>query len=218
MARIDPGTSLEPQPAGRETSTMPIYTGTGDDGTTGLFNNQRVDKHDLRVETYGCVDELNSQVGLLRAAGLEAEFDGPLAEIQNTLFELGADLATPGATTSLPAVGAGIHAIEGWIDASEAELPPLRSFVLPGGHHEAALCHLVRTTARRAERRFWALYARGDTDPMLGVYLNRLSDLFFSWARLRNLRNAVADVPWVTHKHEQTEDPNTESSPESGAS
>lgn len=176
---------------------MPIYTGTGDDGSTGLFNNQRVGKDDLRVEAYGSVDEINSQIGLLRTESLPPELDAHLAEIQSALFEIGADLATPGSSTALPVVRKGISNIESWIDASEAELPALRSFVLPGGHREAAQFHLARTTARRSERLFWALHHRDGLETELGVYLNRLSDLFFSWARLANRRHGVPDVPWV---------------------
>ncbi len=182
-----------------ELADMPIYTGTGDDGSTGLFGNQRVGKDDLRVETYGSIDEINSQIGLLRCEALPAELDQRLATIQGTLFELGSDLATPGSTAALPAVIAGIRDAEAWIDASEAELPALGSFVLPGGHREAAMLHLARTAARRAERLFWALHRReaDQVEPQLGVYLNRLSDLLFSWARLANHRHGVADVPWL---------------------
>ena len=176
---------------------MPIYTGTGDDGSTGLFDNQRVSKDDLRVEAYGSVDEINSQVGLLRTEALPAEIDSALAKIQSILFEIGADLATPGSKAALPTVNAGIADIESWIDSSEGELPALQSFVLPGGHRQAALFHIARTTTRRTERLFWSLHKRDGAEPALGIYLNRLSDLFFSWARLANHRAGVADVPWV---------------------
>ncbi|MCA8954903.1 MAG: cob(I)yrinic acid a,c-diamide adenosyltransferase [Planctomycetes bacterium] len=175
---------------------MPIYTGTGDRGQTGLFDNRRVPKDDLRIETYGTVDELNSWVGMVRAESPPAEIDAGLEQIQSTLFELGADLATPGSNASLPRVRAGIRDVEGWIDASEAQLPRLNSFVLPGGHREAASLHVLRTTARRAERLFWTLQRRENIAEELGVYLNRLSDLFFSWARLANHRHGVPDVPW----------------------
>jgi len=177
---------------------MSIYTGTGDDGTTGLFNNQRVGKDDLRVDTYGSIDEINSRVGMLRTEALPTELDAALAKIQSTLFEIGADLATPGSTAALPALRAGISDIESWIDSSEAELPQLQSFVLPGGHREAAQFHLARTTTRRAERLFWSLHRRDEIPTEPGVYLNRLSDLFFSWARLANHRHGVADIPWTS--------------------
>lgn len=176
---------------------MPLYTGTGDDGSTGLSDNQRVGKDDLRVETYGSVDEANSQIGMLRTETLPANLDAALAKVQRTLFEIGADLATPGSNAALPAIRAGISDIEDWIDSSEAELPQLQSFVLPGGHREAAQFHLARSTVRRAERLFWSLHRRDETTTEPGVYLNRLSDLLFTWARLANHRHGVADVPWI---------------------
>lgn len=181
---------------------MPIYTGTGDEGDTGLFGNRRVPKEHSRIEAYGTIDELNAYLGLLRAEGLEAAFDAELKTVQDELFELGADLATEGGTASLPRIEPAIGRLERWIDASEAELPPLHSFVLPGGCRRAALLHVLRTVARRAERRFWHLVHDVGRDPSqrippaIGVYLNRLSDLFFSWARRENRRAGVADVPW----------------------
>jgi cob(I)alamin adenosyltransferase len=175
---------------------MPIYTGTGDKGFTGLFGNQRVVKDDLRIRAYGTVDEVNSFVGLLRCESLPAELDDRLRQIQSALFDLGANLATPGADSS--ALSAGADLLESWIDESEKELPALTTFVLPGGHREAALFHVARTVSRRAERRFWALHRREKLSDDAGIYLNRLSDLFFSWARAANRRNGVADVPWVS--------------------
>lgn len=177
---------------------MPLYTGTGDHGETGLFGNRRVAKDDIRIEAYGTVDELNSCLGLLRAENPGGEFDLPLKAIQDALFEVGADLATEGGRASLPTIEVGIRRLESWIDASEAELPPLRTFVLPGGHRESALLHLGRTVARRAERRFWTLFrqAGANVPEAIGIYLNRLSDLLFSWARLANHHRGVPDVPW----------------------
>jgi cob(I)alamin adenosyltransferase len=186
---------------------MPIYTRTGDDGDTGLFGNRRVPKDDPRIEAYGTIDELNAFVGLLRSElprgeGWAIELDERLAAIQSALFDIGADLATVGGRASLPRVQAAIPAIERWIDASEAGLPPLRSFILPGGTRPASLLHVLRTVARRAERLYWTLVRAVGSDPAvaiprpIGIYLNRLSDLFFSWARLANHRAGVADVPW----------------------
>ncbi len=177
---------------------MPLYTGTGDHGETGLFGNRRVPKDDVRIEAYGTVDELNCHLGLLRADGPAAELDAALKQIQDILFEVGADLATEGGRQSLPRVLPAIAAVERWIDASEAALPPLRTFVLPGGHRQAALLHVARAVARRAERRFWTLFRipGANVPEELGIYLNRLSDLFFSWARLANHRHGIADVPW----------------------
>jgi cob(I)alamin adenosyltransferase len=182
---------------------MPIYTRTGDDGDTGLFGNRRVAKDHPRIEAYGTIDELNAFVGLLRSERLDAEFDRQLEQVQNTLFDIGADLATEGGHASLARVQPAIAELERWIDASEAQLPALRTFVLPGGSRTAALLHVLRTVARRAERLYWTLVREvgGDAGTAIprpiGVYLNRLSDLFFSWARRANLRAGVADVPWT---------------------
>jgi len=177
---------------------MPIYTRTGDEGDTGLFGNRRVPKDDVRIEAYGTVDEVNSLLGLVRSEGLDREFDLALQQIQCTLFEIGADLATEGGRASLPRVQPAIAQLEQWIDASEAQLPPLRTFVLPGGCRQASLLHLLRTVVRRAERRYWTLARRPESNVPrpIGVYLNRLSDLCFSWARRANLRAGIADVPW----------------------
>lgn len=182
---------------------MPIYTRTGDDGATGLFGNRRVPKDHVRIEAYGTVDELNAFVGLLRCELQQPEFDRQLKAIQDTLFEVGADLATEGGRASIARVEPAIAELERWIDASEATLPPLRTFVLPGGARIAALLHVLRTVARRAERRYWSLEHAVGSDPALavprpiGVYLNRLSDLFFTWARRANHDAGVADVPWT---------------------
>lgn len=177
---------------------MPLYTGTGDHGETGLFGNRRVPKDHIRIEAYGTVDELNCLLGLLRAEPIEGELDLCLKQIQETLFEVGADLATEGGKASLARVMPAIKASEGWIDRSEAELTPLRTFVLPGGHRESALLHLCRAVSRRAERRFWTLFRQpgADVPEAIGIWLNRLSDLFFSWARRANHRHGIADVPW----------------------
>ncbi|HLQ38115.1 MAG TPA: cob(I)yrinic acid a,c-diamide adenosyltransferase [Planctomycetota bacterium] len=177
---------------------MPLYTKTGDGGETGLFGNKRVPKDHVRIEAYGTVDELNCLVGLLRSEPLPDDFDRQLKEIQDTLFDVGADLATEGGKASLPRVTPMIRRLEQWIDASEVLLPPLRTFVLPGGTRTAALLHLLRAVARRAERRYWTLARTpgSDVPPALGVYLNRLSDLLFSWARRANRQANVADVPW----------------------
>jgi cob(I)alamin adenosyltransferase len=182
---------------------MPIYTKTGDDGDTGLFGNRRVSKDHARIEAYGTIDELNAFVGVVRSDPLPVEFDRALESIQNTLFDVGADLATEGGRASLSRVTPAIRELEQWIDASEATLPPLRSFVLPGGCRLAARLHVLRTVARRAERRYWTLARAEESHPAhavpreIGVWLNRLSDLFFSWARRANREAGVADVPWT---------------------
>ncbi len=175
---------------------MPIYTRTGDRGDTGLFGNTRVPKQDLRIEAYGTVDEVNCFVGLLRAEPLKPDLDRRLGSIQDLLFEVGADLATEGGKASLPRVRPAIPELEIWIDEAEKGLKPLKSFVLPSGHRQAALLHVRRAVTRRAERRLWALKARDKVPEPLGIYLNRLSDLFFSWARQINHDHGVDDVPW----------------------
>ncbi|MEZ6035914.1 MAG: cob(I)yrinic acid a,c-diamide adenosyltransferase [Planctomycetota bacterium] len=191
---------------------MPIYTRTGDDGTTGLFGNQRVAKDHARIEAYGTVDELSSTLGVCAAelAGAAPAHQPPpgfaaasFATIQSVLFDLGADLATVGGKASVTRVEQATKQLEGWIDESEALLPALRSFVLPGGTRLASLLHVSRTVARRAERRLWTLIQleAGDptaaVPPAFGVYLNRLSDLCFSWARLANRLADSPDVPWT---------------------
>jgi cob(I)alamin adenosyltransferase len=183
---------------------MPIYTGTGDAGETGLFGNRRVPKDHLRIEAYGTIDELNAFVGLIRAEPVPGPRDHQLAAIQNLLFEIGADLATEGGKAAVARVEPAIAELEAWIDDSERALPPLHSFVLPGGCKLAALMHVARTIARRAERRYWTLVRAVDRDQpqvsiprSFGIYLNRLSDLFFSWSRTANRAGGVDDVPWT---------------------
>jgi len=185
---------------------MPIYTGTGDEGQTGLFGNRRVPKDDVRITAYGTVDEVNSVLGML---GAEIDGNGmdstpsraQVKSIQDALFEVGADLATEGGKASVPRVEKAIRELESWIDASEAQLPQLKTFVLPGGCRIAALLHLARTVTRRAERHYWTLRREvAGTHPVpdaIGVYLNRLSDLCFSWARLTNQAAGIDDVPWT---------------------
>jgi cob(I)alamin adenosyltransferase len=176
---------------------MRIYTRTGDGGDTGLFGNRRVRKHDPRIEAYGTVDELNAVLGLLAAEPLEPARHDRIRTIQALLFDIGADLATEGGSASVGRVAAHTRELELWMDEADAALPPLRTFILPGGHREAALCHLARTVCRRAERRVWALAdAAKDVPRELPIYLNRLSDLMFVWARADNQRHGVADVPW----------------------
>lgn len=175
---------------------MSIYTKTGDAGETGLFGNRRVRKHDPRIEAYGTVDELNSALGVV-AAQAQPELAARLAQIQSTLFDIGADLATDGGKRSVPRVESHTRQLEGWIDQADAKLPQLRSFILPGGCALAAHLHLVRTVCRRAERRVWELADAVATVPRAHpVYLNRLSDLLFVWARAANQDTGFDDVPW----------------------
>ena len=179
---------------------MKIYTKTGDEGETGLFAGPRVPKDHPRIEAYGDVDELNSVLGVVRAAGPPAELDELLARIQNELFSVGAELATPDPVKQGTNLIAEAHvvALEQAIDRFEARLTPLKQFVLPGGTQPAALLHLARTVCRRAERRVMAL-VHASNEPISQIiirYLNRLSDLLFVLARGANSAAGWADVPW----------------------
>jgi cob(I)alamin adenosyltransferase len=180
-----------------------IYTRTGDDGTTGLVDGSRRAKHDARMEAIGEVDELNSAIGFA-ALALEADRGAGLKRIQNDLFDLGADLATPlgdvGGADFTPSpmvlrvVTAQHERLEAEIDALNAALPPLTSFILPGGSEGAARVHLARAIARRAERAATALAASEPVNPAALAYLNRLSDYLFVLARAIN---AGKDPLWV---------------------
>ena len=179
-----------------------IYTKTGDDGSTGLASGERRQKNDLRVEAYGTVDETNSAIGIARLHTSGA-IDAMLAAIQNDLFDLGADLATPAprAGETLPyeplrVTEVQVSRLERDIDTLNAELNPLNSFVLPGGTPPSAYVHLARTIARRAERILVSLMARESISAPALKYLNRLSDFLFVAARYLNDRGA-RDVLWV---------------------
>lgn len=180
-----------------------IYTRTGDDGTTALVTGERRSKADIRVVTYGTVDELNAAVGLARLQAGEGEFDQMLARIQNDLFDLGADLATPytgtGEDTALRIVATQVARLEGEIDRLNADLEPLRSFVLPGGTPLAAHLHHCRTVARRAERHAVELAGQEEINVSAVAYLNRLSDFFFVASRAAN-DGGTSDVLWVPGK------------------
>ncbi len=178
---------------------MKIYTRTGDSGETGLFGGQRVAKDALRVHAYGTTDECNAALGLARASGLTAELDALLAEVQNQLFVVGADLATPGESVHIPRIGAGeVAQLEAAIDQLEGGLEPLRQFILPGGSPGAAYLHLARTICRRAERWVVSLAQAEPISPFVLIYLNRLSDLLFVAARAANAQASTADVPWAS--------------------
>jgi cob(I)alamin adenosyltransferase len=182
-----------------------IYTRTGDDGTTALATGERRSKSDLRFEAIGTVDELNAHVGLARLYrdALGETRDAMLAAIQNDLFDLGADLATPekeGGRERLRIVATQVERLERDIDQMNTHLAPLTSFVLPGGTPSAAALHLCRTVARRAERLVVALAAKEPVNTEVVHYINRLSDFFFVAARALN-DNGSADVLWVPGKN-----------------
>lgn len=173
---------------------MKIYTRTGDHGETSLFGGARVAKNDARIEAYGTIDELNSHLGVARAAGIAN--DEQFHRIQMDLFDIGAHLASPG-TSRFPGVElARIEALERAIDVMESELAPLTSFILPGGSMGAAQLHVARTVCRRAERLVVALHDDSPATISTIAYLNRLSDFLFVAARYANLRAQVEDVPW----------------------
>lgn len=177
-----------------------IYTKTGDTGDTSLFGGGRVGKEDERVEAYGQVDELNSVLGVARAEGL-GEMDALAGDLMNQLFTIGAVLATPAgskAAAAIPKVNPDwATAMERAIDAFDREIPPLSTFILPGGTKAAAALHHARTVCRRTERRVVPLLRAGKVGTETIVYLNRLSDLLFTMARVANFRAGVKDVPWV---------------------
>src|ERR1700722_19506955 len=169
---------------------MKIYTKTGDDGSTGLVGGQRVSKCDVRIECVGAVDELNASLGL-SAVVSDAELAKMLHEVQNDLFVIGSHLATPeiGQRNELPALDeAMVHRLEMQIDSAEAELPPLRQFILPGGCETAARLHFARTVCRRAERLVVDFAQDRPVPAMICTYLNRLSDWLFVQARDANRR------------------------------
>ena len=171
-----------------------IVTRTGDDGSTGLADGSRVAKESLRIEACGTVDELNSALGvLLASADLPAPMAAQLLEIQHDLFDLGGELAIPG---SVVIHARQVEALELSVESWNAQLPPLREFVLPGGGAAAANCHLARSICRRAERRCWALSRGEPVGPQALRYLNRLSDLLFVLARVLARRASGSEVMW----------------------
>lgn len=174
-----------------------IYTRTGDNGTTGLGDGTRVGKDHARVEAFGDVDELNSVLGLLLAQVTADDLRGYLTDIQHELFDLGGELCIPGRTAL---VAAQVTRLENILDQLNADLEPLKEFILPGGAETAALCHLARTVCRRAERRVIALSRTETVSDNAIKYLNRLSDFLFVMARVFNRRAQRPDVLWQPGK------------------
>ena len=178
-----------------------IYTRTGDDGTTGLVDGSRLPKHAARMEVIGAVDEVNSLIGLAACALAASPHAEALTRIQNDLFDLGADLATPGedfapGEMTLRIVPAQVAWLEAAIDALIKGMEPLRSFILPGGSEAAARVHVARSAARRAERSATAFASAEPANPAALAYINRLSDYLFVLARAVNAAGA-GDVLWV---------------------
>jgi len=183
---------------------MKIYTKTGDSGTTSLFGGTRVSKADLRIETYGTVDELNSWMGMVRDQPVNQSRHDVLVEIQDRLFTIGSMLATePGNTkVVIPQLHEDdISFLEKEIDGIDSQLPPIRTFVLPGGHVSVSTCHLARTVCRRAERLTIALREHDATVDLLVIkYLNRLSDYLFMLSRLVAQELKAPETPWKPRK------------------
>jgi cob(I)alamin adenosyltransferase len=177
-----------------------VYTRTGDDGTTSLGGGQRVPKDSLRIEAYGTVDELNSQIGVALATGVHATLAEALSTIQNELFHLGSDLCIledDKARLPVPQIEERhVQALERLMDRLSEELSPLENFILPGGSPGAAQLHVARTICRRAERLVVALAREERVGAFIVRYLNRLSDALFVMARYENKRRGVPDVLW----------------------
>jgi len=182
---------------------MKIYTKSGDQGSTGLFGGDRVSKSDARVNAYGTVDELNSFLGF--AAGLvsDEDLEKKLLAIQHDLFAIGASLAASAERAKQEGKKKAdvpmkrVSELETWIDEISAKLPSLKAFVLPGGTQSAAALHMCRTVCRRAERVVVEAGEQGEIDPQAIIYLNRLSDLLFVWARFENSQEGGSDVLWL---------------------
>jgi cob(I)alamin adenosyltransferase len=177
---------------------MKIYTKTGDKGETGLYGGERVAKDSLRVSAYGTVDEANSAIGIARAHLSDEEIDKDLAHLQNALFDVGADLATPNDSkyrkNVSPIDEQDVDYLEHLIDRYDNT--PLTNFILPGGHPSSAALHLARTIARRAERDIITLKREEQINEYVAVFLNRLSDLLFVMARVVNARAGISEVKW----------------------
>lgn len=175
-----------------------IYTKTGDKGTTSLFGGKRVDKNSLRIEAYGCVDELNSLIGTILASRPSSEITRKLIRIQGELFVLGTDLATPlDVKLKIPRITKSfITRLEREIDGFDIKLSPLKNFILPGGSNAGSKLHLARTVARRAERAVANLSAEEKINKHAQIYINRLSDWLFVLARYANKLENIKETPW----------------------
>lgn len=178
---------------------MKLYTKTGDQGITSLLGGVRVPKSDLRIDAYGTVDELNAHVGLVRDQAVNKNRSETLKEIQDRLFTIGADLASTPTKSSIKKpdlLESDVAYLESEIDQMEETLPPLTSFILPGGHPSVSYCHLARTVCRRTERLVVELASYEEVNPLVIIYLNRLSDYFFVLGRKMAQELNVEEVTW----------------------
>jgi cob(I)alamin adenosyltransferase len=189
---------------------MKIYTKTGDEGTTGLFGGSRVQKNNIRIESYGTVDELNAYIGLIKDQEISHEINQSLLKIQHDLFTLGAMLATPQEKETLQNGKERLNILkideqsilflEKEIDQMELELPQMTHFILPGGHQTVSFCHIARCVCRRAERLSVALSEHEHINTIILKYLNRLSDYLFVLARKLSKDLLVAEIKWIPEK------------------
>lgn len=182
---------------------MKIYTKTGDNGTTSLYGGKRTPKYDSRIEAYGTIDELNSHIGLLRDQEIVKTYQYDLIKIQNILFEIGANLATPNNTKKqkLPTLDNSIITfLEDSIDKMNSSLPEMTHFILPGGHTTVSYCHIARCICRRAERLSVYLDHKEGVNKDILIFLNRLSDYLFVLARKLSSDNNIDEIPWNTSK------------------
>lgn len=178
-----------------------LYTRTGDAGTTSLVDGSRAEKDHPRVDAYGDIDELSSALGLVASSkDCPEEIRGQVREVQNTLFDIGCNLATPPGVSGEAPVITGLEEktgrLESWIDVLDEQTPKIRQFVLPGGSEESSRCHLARTICRRAERKAISLSRESAVSPALLAYLNRLSDYLFIAARYLNFISGVEETVW----------------------
>jgi cob(I)alamin adenosyltransferase len=189
---------------------MKIYTKTGDSGETSLFGGKRVKKYDLRIESYGTIDELNSHIGLIRDQKIDEVTFISLIKIQKELFSIGAMLATPPEKEKLksgknrlqsPIIRIDeISFLEMEIDNMESTLEPMTNFILPGGHPSVSICHIARSVCRRAERIMVQLNEIEGVETNILTYINRLSDYLFVLARKLSMVNGAQEIPWITGK------------------
>ncbi|HBK72399.1 MAG TPA: cob(I)yrinic acid a,c-diamide adenosyltransferase [Flavobacteriaceae bacterium] len=189
---------------------MKIYTKTGDKGKTSLYGGTRVLKNDLRIETYGTIDELNANIGLLKDQKNDAKTTTTLLKVQNELFTIGAMLATPPEKEKLkngkkrlniPEISEiNIQFLEQEIDTIEKQLPPMTHFILPGGHQTVSFCHIARCVCRRAERLTVHLHLKEPINEIIIRYLNRLSDYLFVLARKLTIDNQAKEIPWLPNE------------------
>jgi cob(I)alamin adenosyltransferase len=180
-----------------------LYTKTGDKGTTSLIGGAKVSKSNDRINSYGNVDELNAQIGLLRDQDIKKSIKKQLLEIQENLFRLGSLLASEPDFKGfeLPQITiAHVNQLEGWIDEYDKVLPVLKNFILPGGHIAVSICHVCRTVCRRTERGIIKIAENGTVDENILAFVNRLSDYFFILARQISKDLDVPEIPWVPHK------------------